>query len=309
MPTIDSVRINFNPDQLLVLNLCLAFLMFGVALDLRMEHFRQLWRQPRASMVGLSSQLILLPLLTLGLIFLLRPPTSLALGMLLVAACPGGNVSNFAVHLAGANAALSVVLTTISTLGAVVITPLYFSGLAPLLPGAAALPQDIAVDPVDMVGAIVQLILAPLLLGMLVQNRLPSLAARLRRPVQQLSMLIFLAFIVVAIAANYDNIVRYLHLVFFLVFLHNALALSGGYGWASLFRLPARDSRAIALETGIQNSGLGLILIFNFFDGLGGMAMIAAWWGIWHLVSAFSLAMIWRRRPLKSWPAEDVLLE
>jgi len=296
MDYIDSIQINFNPQQLFLLNICLAFLMFGVALDLRLDNFKKLLQQPKGPLVGLTSQLVLLPLLTLGLIALFRPPASIALGMLLVAACPGGNVSNFAVHLAGANSALSVLMTSISTLAAVVITPLYFTLLAPLIVDESKLQQSIYVDPYDMVSTIVQLILIPLALGMFFHYRFPAFTERIRRPVRFASLFIFVGFVVAAVHSNFDNIVNYLHLVFLIVLAHNAVALSTGYLFARANRLPIADARAISIETGIQNSGLGLILIFNFFNGMGGMALIAAWWGIWHLISAFTLATYWSKR-------------
>jgi len=298
MTPIDGIKINFNQDQLLLLNVCLAFIMFGVALDLRIGNFKDLLRRPRAPLIGLSSQWLLLPALTLALIFLFQPTASIALGMLLVSACPGGNVSNFAVHLSKGNAALSVFMTSVSTLGAVVVTPLYFTQLAPLVPGAAELQKEIYVPAMDMVSTIVQLILLPLLAGMAFRRRLPKVTERIKQPIRVLSMMIFISFILFAVYANYDNIVNYLHIVFLLVFTHNAFALLAGYWWAKTMKLPKRDARAISIETGIQNSGLALILIFNFFDGLGGMALIAAWWGIWHLVSAFTLSMWWQQRPL-----------
>ena len=300
MEGIDAIRINFRPEQLMILNICLGFLMFGVALDLKLSHFRYLWHRPRASLLGLLSQWIVLPALTLLLIFIFRPPVSMALGMLLVAACPGGNVSNYAVHLAGANAALSILLTTISTLAAIAMTPLYFGQLAPLIPGAAAFQQDIALDAGHMVITILQLIVLPLLAGMSLNAKWPNLTQKLRKPVKLLSVAIFLGFIAVALYGNYSNLKKYLHLVVYIVFAHNAVALLSGYWLARSGGLPKNDARAISLETGIQNSGLGLILIFNFFNGLGGMAIVAAWWGIWHLISAFSLAMWWRNRPLLS---------
>lgn len=296
MHPIDSIQVNFNQEQLFILNICLAFLMFGVALDLRLDNFRDVFSRPKAPLTGLTSQLILLPLLTIALIYLFSPPTSLALGMILVASCPGGNVSNFAVHLAKANAALSVILTSITTLGAILITPLYFTFLAPLIADKADLPAAIVVNPLDMVTTIVQLILVPLLIGMFINYRFPSFSQMIKRPVRWLSLLIFFGFVVFAVHGNWDNIVRYLYMVFFLVLIHNALALLMGYQFARLRRLPRHDARAISLETGIQNSGLGLILIFNFFGGLGGMAMIAAWWGVWHLISAFALATLWSAR-------------
>jgi len=166
------------------------------------------------------------------------------------------------------------------------------------VPGAAELQKEIYVPAMDMVSTIVQLILLPLLAGMAFRRRLPKVTERIKQPIRVLSMMIFISFILFAVYANYDNIVNYLHIVFLLVFTHNAFALMAGYWWAKTMKLPKRDARAISIETGIQNSGLALILIFNFFDGLGGMALIAAWWGIWHLVSAFTLSMWWQQRPL-----------
>lgn len=296
MTGIDAVRINFNPDQLLFLNICLGFLMFGVALDLKKENFLYIFRQPRIALIGMSSQFILLPILSVGLILILQPPTSIALGMILVAACPGGNVSNFAVHLSKANAALSVLLTSISTLAAIIVTPIYFEYLSVYIPGSEAYAQDLQVSPLDMTGTIVRLIVVPLILGMFINYRFEKFTEKIKRPVRILSIIIFLGFVVFAIYGNFENIKNYLHLVFFLVLIHNIIALSTGFYWAKLFKLPNTDAQAISLETGIQNSGLGLILIFNFFNGLGGMAMIAAWWGVWHLISAFSLAMYWKRK-------------
>jgi BASS family bile acid:Na+ symporter len=300
MNPIDAIKINFNPDQLTLLNICLVFIMFGVALDLRVENFRDLLNRPKAPLIGLSSQLILLPVLTIGLIYLFQPAPSIALGMLLVSACPGGNVSNFAVHLSKANTALSVLMTSVSTLAAVVITPLYFTLLAPLVPGSEALRSDIFVAPLSMVSTIVQLILLPLLIGMGLHAKFPRTTAMLKKPVRILSMAIFIGFVIFALYANYENIVNYLHIVFYLVVIHNALALFTGYQWAYRNGLPQADARAISIETGIQNSGLALILIFNFFDGLGGMALVAAFWGVWHLISSFLLSTWWQYRPISA---------
>ena len=294
---IDSIRINFNPGQMMFLNVCLAFLMFGVALELKPANFKYLLQKPRLALIGLASQLLLLPLLTLLLIYTFRPPTSIALGMVIVAACPGGNVSNFAVHLAKANAALSILLTSITTIAAIVVTPAYFLLMSHFIPGTGQLSGQFSLSPGGMLITILQLIILPVAAGMSFNHFLPRLTEQLKKPVKILSIVVFLGFIVFATAGNYEYIVDYVHLVFLLVFTHNSLALLTGYGWSIVNGLAKSDARAIALETGIQNSGLGLIIIFNFFDGLGGMAMIAAWWGIWHLLSAFTLANIWAYRP------------
>lgn len=295
---IDNIQINFDPAQLVLLNVCLAFIMFGVALDLKLQNFKLLFQQPRATFVGLTSQLILLPLLTIALIFIIKPPTSIALGMLLVSVCPGGNVSNFAVHVAGGNVALSIVLTSVSTIVAAFSTPLLFLFLTPIIPGGQAFQKTLYVAPLDMIWTVIQLIILPLVVGMVVNHYFPTFTDRIRKPVRVLSLVIFVGFVIAAVLGNLKNIQNYLHLVFWIVLIHNTLALLTGYGFASLNRLSRADARAISLETGIQNSGLGLILIFNFFNGLGGMAMIAAWWGVWHLISAATLAFIWNKRAI-----------
>ena len=295
MEAIDLVKINFSPDQLILLNVCLAFLMFGVALDIRLSDLKRVFTQPKAGAVGLTCQLLLLPILTVGMVYLFRPPTSMALGMILIGVCPGGNVSNFAVHLSGANAALSVSLTSIVTLGAIVITPLAFYFWSGFVPGIDVLPQNLSVNPIDMFKTVFVLILVPLSIGVYLNMQHENFANKIKRPIRILSILIFLSFVVFASLGNWDNIMAHIGKVFLIVLVHNSLALMMGYGVARLARLPAYDARAISIETGIQNSGLALILIFNFFDGLGGLAMIAAWWGIWHLISAFALASWWGR--------------
>ena len=111
------------------------------------------------------------------------------------------------------------------------------------------------------------------------------------------SLLFFLLFVLAALGANWQYFKLYVGMVVGVVFVHNACALLTGYGLAWGVKLPERDRRAVAIECGIQNSGLGLILIFSFFDGLGGMAVITAWWGIWHIVAGLSIATFWSRRP------------
>jgi len=269
--------------------------MFAVALDIRLSDFTKIFKNPKAPIVGLISQLMLLPALTLLLVLIFQPPPSMALGMLLVSACPGGNVSNYAVHLSGANSALSVMLTSITTLSSIIITPLLFLLLSSLLPLTAEMSQTISVDPFQMFQVIVTLIFIPLVIGMYLRRNYNDFVEKIGKGVRTLSMVIFVGFVIAAIAANWTNIVDHLGKVFLIVVVHNAVAFSTGYFFAKANKLSEYNSRAISIETGIQNSGLALILIFNFFEGLGGMAIIAACWGIWHLISGFCLAMFWSR--------------
>lgn len=292
MDHLSQIRINFDQGQVTLLNLCLGFLMFGVSLDLRLSDFGYLLKNSKSVIAGLVSQLILLPLLTMILVFILKPAPSLVLGMLLIASCPGGNVSNYAVHLARANVALSVVLTSISTLACTLTTPLIFSIGKYVAGSTGSTPDTFSISFVDMAIAIVKLLLFPLILGLLFNRYLPVITRRIQGAVKVLSFVIFICFVLFAILGNLNNMQQYLGNVFFIVLIHNGLALLVGYLFSYYAAgLNSNDSISIAIETGIQNSGLALVLIFNFFGGEGGMALIAAWWSIWHLLSAFGLAL------------------
>lgn len=297
MTGIDEVMLNFSPASLMMLNAILAVVMFAIALDLRVEHFRELARAPRPVIAGFMAQFLALPALTYLLVLALQPRPSIALGLILVAACPGGNISNFLSHRAGGNAALSVSLTGLATVGAIVLTPLNIALWGGLYAPTRAILVETAIDPVQVAITVVFLLVLPLALGMLVNTRLPDIARRIRRPMQTLSMVIFVAFILAALAANWAAFLDLAGMVAGLVIVHNAVALGAGFLIATLAGVSPRDRRSITIETGIQNSGLGLILIFAFFGGLGGMAVVAAFWGMWHAISGLVLAQIWARKP------------
>lgn len=296
MEALDNVRLAFDPASLRVLNVVLGLVMLGVALDLAPADFARVLRQPRAILVGLFGQLVALPALTFLLIFALQPPPSAALGMLLVAACPGGNVSNLLTHLGRGNTSLSISMTAFTTVLAIVTTPMNLALWGGLYPGTAGLLRTVALDPLSMVGTIALLLGIPLVLGMTIAARAPGLAARLRGPARALSVVAVVGFIVAAFARNVGAIGPHVGLVFSLVLVHNALAFLAGDLISRAARLSVADRRAITIEVGIQNSGLGLILIFDFFGGLGGMALIAATWGIWHIVAGLALVTLWTRR-------------
>jgi BASS family bile acid:Na+ symporter len=297
MHAVDLLRLHFDPSQMFVLNLAMAFLMFSVALDVRFADFRKVAQFPRSVGVGLLAQYLVFPLLTLGIIFWFEPPVSVAMGMVLVSMCPSGNMTNFLVHFARANVALSVTLNAIIILSATVITPTGFLFWSKFVPGSDAIRQSFEIKFADMALIIMELIVLPLLLGMWLHERRPDFVARIRPWAQRLSLLIFFAILVLALLGNRDNLTNYLGFVFVLVAVHNAAALANGYLLGSLFRLPELDRRTLAFESGVHNTALGLLLIFKFFGGIGGMALIAAWWGIWDLVTGLALAAFWQRRP------------
>lgn len=293
--TIDEITLNFSPSSLMLLNAILAIVMFSIAIDLKPDDFRRLGRNPRPVVTGLLSQFVVLPVLTFGLVLLTQPQPSIALGLILVAACPGGNISNFITHRAGGNAALSVSMTAVATVGAIFVTPLNIAFWGGLYGPTRTILQETAVDPVQIAITVTLMLILPLCLGVLMNLKRPDVTARLRRPLQILSFLIFVAFILLALMANWSFFLGYAGAVAALVVAHNALALSGGYLSATVARLSPFDRRAVTIETGIQNSGLGLVLIFAFFGGLGGMAVVAAFWGIWHAISGLGLAWVMSR--------------
>lgn len=293
---LDAVRLNFSQGDLLLLNLALALIMYGVALDLRWSDFKYLIQHPKAFFLGVFSQFLALPFLTWILITLLNPPPSVALGMFLVAACPGGNVSNFLTNLSKGNTALSVSLTAFSSVSAIFLTPLNFALWAGFYPPTSLLLKEISLDISEVFFTIGIILGIPLILGILTRQKLPDFSAKASKILKPLSILIFAAFVILAFSGNFELFTQYIGMIFFWVLMHNFVALGAGFLTAKVGRLPLADIKTITIETGIQNSGLGLVLIFTYFEGLGGMAIITAWWGIWHLISGMTVASLWKNR-------------
>lgn len=295
--TIDQVRLNFNSDTLLLLNLVLALVMFGVALDLKVSDFKAAFKTPKALFIGMFGHHILFPAGTFLLILLLKPLPSIGLGMLLVSSCPAGHISNFFTHRAKGNTALSVSISTLSTVACLFMLPLNVSFWGSMHPEIKLILKDFKLDALHMFLEVGILLGIPLALGLFISHRFPKIVQNAHKPFRIFSLVIFSFFIVGALAANFKYFLQYGASVIGVVFVHNALAFATGYALARyVARLSERDSRAVTFETGIQNSGLGLVIIFNFFDGLGGMAIVTAWWGIWHIVAGMALSTFWMKR-------------
>lgn len=298
---LDAVQLNFNQGSVNIMNVAIAFIMFGVALSIKPEHFKTLALNPKPVILGVISQYVLLPALTFLLVMILRPSTAVAMGMILVAACPGGNVSNLISSISKANVTLSVSLTALTTVMSLFMTPFNFAFWGSLYAKHSPLLVPITIDPVEMFRTVFLILGIPVILGMFVGMKFPKFTKRIDKTVQTASILFFVGFIVAALAGNFSLFLRYIHLIFFIVLLHNGLAYVGGYYFPKLLKVSEINCRTISIETGIQNSGLGLALIFNprIFPPeleLGGMAFIAAWWGIWHIIAGLMLAFYWRRR-------------
>lgn len=292
-----ALPIQFDPASLLLLNLILALMMFGVSLSLRWSDFKRVLEIPAAPFAGLLAQFLLLPLGTCLFTWVFAIQPEFALGMILVAACPGGSFSNIMTWLARGNVAVSVSMTAISSLAATVLTPLNFSLYAWLNPHTRSYLAEIAVEPGGILLLVLLVLALPLLLGMFTGRRLPNLILIVEKPLRIISLLIFLWFVGIAFFNNRQLFVEEFHSFFWLVVLHNSMALLLGYGMARMMKLSGPDLRAVTLEVGIQNSGLGLMIIFTFYPQAGAMMLIAAFWGVWHLVSGLLLSTWWSRRP------------
>lgn len=289
--------LQFGGDQVALLNVILAVMIFGVSVTLKPADFVRVARQPRAPLTGLFAQFVLLPAMTCLFTWLIDVEASLALGMILVAACPGGTFSNIMTFLARGNTAVSVSMTGVSSVAAALLTPFNFALYASVNPNTQALLQTIAMDPVQLATLFFGVLVIPLLLGMMFGQRWPALARRAEQPFRIFSIVTLLAFVVIAVGQNRHTLMDYLGVLVALVIVHNGLALLMGYATARLAKLNEGETRAITLEVGIQNSGLALAILFTFFPDQTSMMVVAAFWGVWHLVSGGLLSWLWSRHP------------
>ena len=310
---LDALNVTMNGGSTL-LNIVLAFVMFGVALGIKPATFVDIVKNPKSIITGIMCQLVLLPALTLLLTMVFGHWISpmIALGMILVSSCPGGNISNFITSLSRGNSELSVSLTAFNTAACVITTPLNFAFWGKMYlnfagnHGIGTLPE-LQIPLGEIFQSIFIIMGIPLVLGILCGQYLPKVANVLKKPLQYLSIAVFIAMVVIIFTGNLDVFMACIKYIFLIVLLHNLLALGIGFGTSTLLKLPYKDRRTLTIETGIQNSGLGLILLLNpniFPDtgawaNNGGMLVITAWWGVWHIISGLTLAFTWRIRGRK----------
>jgi len=308
---LDPIRINFSAAGMHAINIVLCFVMFGVALNIQPGQFTRLIKNPKLPLIGLFSQLIALPAMTFLLVILINPyitPT-VAMGMILVAACPGGNISNFISSYSKANTELAVGLTATSTVFATFTTPFNFAFWGGMYVKyvsnhAGHMLKPLTIDNWQMFETVFILLGIPLIVGILFSKKFPLATEKIKKPIQSLSLVFFIGMIVMAFANNWSLFIQYIFFIFVIVLVHNSLALITGYSIGRIFRVSEANRRTLTIETGIHNSGLGLLLLFNpkIFPlslQIGGMIFIVAWWGIWHIVSGLAIASVWHRREPK----------
>jgi len=318
LSSLDSVHLNFGSGTGIVMSIVLALIMFGVALGIKPGHFKEIFKNPRSILTGLFLQWFALPLVTFILIIIFNNILTpmVAFGMLLVASCPGGNISNFMSSHSKGNVELSVSMTAVSTIFSPVITPFNFWMWGNLylkyasMSGKLTVPQ--LVIPFGDIFTTVFIILGiPIILGILCARYFPATTEKMKKPFSIFSIAIFFIMVLGMFIPNWQMFIHYIIFILVIVFFHNAFAFGTGFLGATLMKLPVRDRRSITIEVGIQNSGLGLTLLLNpaIFDpqiwnnpetGImyGGMLFVTAWWGIWHIISGLTLATIFRGHKL-----------
>lgn len=314
---LDSLNINLGAGEMVIVNFILAFVMFGVALGIKVRTFKTVFKKPVPVITGLVLQWLVLPALTCLLAIILNPVITpmIAIGMILVASCPGGNISNFLSAFSKGNIELSVSMTAITTLFASIVTPLNFWFWGSHYCRFASIRNNIPTLEIpfdEMLSQIVLILGFPIILGLIVSHYFPKFAKKLIKPTSVLSILLFIGMVVVSLSQVLVGLEQRWEVyaailcALVIVVIHNATALGVGYFGGKLARVPVRDRRSLTIETGIQNSGLGLALLFNpaifqpdLWHNNGGMIILTALWGIWHIVSGLTVATKFRRTPIE----------
>ncbi|MEK6244647.1 MAG: bile acid:sodium symporter [Pseudomonadota bacterium] len=273
----------------------LATMVYTVSLDLRLADFRYVARHPLAVGIGLLAQFVLLPGATWLLTMVLDLPPATEAAMMLVAACPGGTLSNVLTAFGRGNLALSLSISAVGGLLALVLTPLNFTLMISANPDTAAWARSIDVNPLALVASLLLLLAIPMSAAMLTSRHAPGFAARIRKPLARFSGIALAAFIVLAVAAQWNLFLIELGRTLPIVVLHNGLGLLLGWLGALAASLPVADRRAVVIEGGMQNSGLALGIVAAQFSSDLAMVAVAGLWGIWCIVSGGTLAWIWRR--------------
>ena len=311
LEALNAVSINFGQGGMTIVNIILAFVMFGVALGIKPQTFKDVFKNPKSVIVGIILQWVGLPAVTFAIAMALSPVITpmIALGMILVASCPGGNISNFISSLSKGNTELSISMTAVTTAFAPLVTPFNFFFWGSMYSQIIAIKNHIPTLVIPFFPMLEQILLllgVPIFLGLLFARYFPNATKKITKPAQVLSILLFIGMVIVSFSQNFQIFLDNIFYVFFIVMLHNACALATGYFGGQLARVPERDRRSFTVEIGIQNSGLGLILLFNpaifppeiWHGHYGGMLFITAWWGIWHIVSGLTVAYLFRRKPI-----------
>ncbi|MBO6719723.1 MAG: bile acid:sodium symporter family protein [Rhizobiaceae bacterium] len=298
MEHIDQALFNFSPRIGLAVAVMVGFLVFAVALDLTWEQFRRVLRSPKAPGVGLAAQYVILPAVAYGVGMWMADTPSIALGLLLVACCPAGALSNYLTGVARGSVATSVSMTAISTLFSIVATPLLFGFWASMNPVTRASLERIEIEPVRVVMVLLIMLIVPVTAGMLIRARNPETADAIRRWVRRIAGAVFAVVVAILLLGNISVLGSFAGTALPPVLVTFAVAVLLGWGFARASGLAAPDRRAVTLEVAFQNVALAIGLAVAFFPGLAGVAITSILWGVVHLTIGFAIAAAWKRLPV-----------
>lgn len=282
---------SFSWIDVWAINPMLGIIMFGMGLTLSSQDFKVVLYRPKDIIIGCLTQFIVMPLLAWALAYLFALPKELALGVILVGCCPGGTASNVITYLAKGDLALSVGMTTVSTLLAPFLTPM----LVWLLAGTM-----VDVDTVGMLMSIVYVIILPITCGLLCQRYLSNITKRVVPYLPALSSVVIAMVVGVVVSHNADRLLVGGMIVVLVVMLHNVLGLSFGYLLSRLFHLPRQKCVAVSIEVGMQNSGLASSLATLHFAAYPLASIPGAVFSVWHNISGALVAKLYQRRVINS---------
>lgn len=294
MPIADPVILTVDPFTQILLSISLAFIMFAVASGLRSTDFHFIRANPFSVLVGFVAQVIALPLVTLLLIKVMVISPALALGMIIVSCCPGGSMSNLITKIAGGDTAYSVSLTMLSSVFSALLLPVSILFWVALHAPADALIEEVNIDRADFIMRTSLILVVPLFIGLLLANRNPELADIIHKRSMPISVGILVLLIISGLITNFDVLQEYGAVMIPLVIIHNSSAFLVGAIFGYTFIRDRKKSRALVFEVGIQNAGLGLIIVLAELGGYGEAVILVGTWGIWHLVGGFILANVFR---------------
>jgi BASS family bile acid:Na+ symporter len=267
------------------IGIVLGVIMFGMGMTLSLCDFERVAKQPAAVGAGVAAQFIVMPLLAFGIARLLRLPPELAVGFILLGASPGGTASNVITYLARGDVALSVTMTSVSTLLSPLLTPLLTLWLAG---------HWMSIPVAGLFLSILQIVLVPVTLGVVAQRYVAKAVARGIEIMPLVSVTAIVAIVGAIVGRNAEQILSIGPLIVLGVIVHNGLGLGLGFGVGSMLRFGRAQRRALAIEVGMQNSGLAVALAAAHFGPLA--AIPAALFSVWHNVTGPLLATIWTRR-------------
>ena len=262
-----------------------ATVMFMMGLTLTKADIERIVKDPKPILVGVILQFVLMPVLALTFSKMFQLSNQLTIGMVLVGSCAGGTASNVVCYLAKGDVALSISMTMVSTLVGVIATPLLC---------AFYLSETVSVDTLALLFSLVQIVFIPVVLGFACKLFLNDLANRVETLIPTLSVLLILLIIAIVVALNADRLLDVGLITLIAVILHNLSGLAGGYTISRLIGLDIKQSQTVAIEVGMQNSGLGVALATEFFSATA--ALPGALFSVWHNISGSLLASVWSNK-------------